>query len=189
MITAHGVGRLVRIEGNLNASLYCGILQDDALGTFRDLDLNLQDHYFQQDNDPKLSDFPLLDLPSSPTNLQLTLETVEDPPNFNSSTVTDKGSQLMGKQGCGPQDGPDDLAPTDMNTSASKSQPQKKRGSTKKVTREKENHGPAPSRHTTRSRTKAINPPPSQASSGTEPPPSKRTKVNNCWYYALEPSF
>jgi hypothetical protein len=53
MITAHGVGRLVRIEGNLNASLYREILQDDALGTFRDLDLDLRDHYFQQDNDPK----------------------------------------------------------------------------------------------------------------------------------------
>ncbi|RXW12442.1 hypothetical protein EST38_g13411 [Candolleomyces aberdarensis] len=53
MITAQGVGRLVRIDGSLNASLYRDILQDDALGTFHDLGLDPQDHYFQQDNDPK----------------------------------------------------------------------------------------------------------------------------------------
>lgn len=53
MITPMGVGRIVRIEGNLNAKLYCEILQDDVLGTYHDLNLNPRDFYFQQDNDPK----------------------------------------------------------------------------------------------------------------------------------------
>ncbi len=53
MITAHGVGHIVRIEGNLNKELYCEILQDDVLGTFRDLHLDFHNYYFQQDNDPK----------------------------------------------------------------------------------------------------------------------------------------
>jgi hypothetical protein len=53
MITAYGVGHIVRIEGNLNKDLYCEILQDDVLGTFHDLHLDFHDYYFQQDNDPK----------------------------------------------------------------------------------------------------------------------------------------
>jgi hypothetical protein len=55
MITPHGLGRLVRIEGNLNAELYCQILEEDLLGSLDDLDLDLdrRDYYFQQDNDPK----------------------------------------------------------------------------------------------------------------------------------------
>jgi hypothetical protein len=53
MITPHGLGRLVRIEGNLNAQIYCQILQEDLLGKFDDLDLDRRDYYFQQDNDPK----------------------------------------------------------------------------------------------------------------------------------------
>src|SRR6267378_3412301 len=40
MITAHGVGDIVRIEGNLNKELYYEILQDDVLGTFHDLHLD-----------------------------------------------------------------------------------------------------------------------------------------------------
>jgi hypothetical protein len=53
MITAQGVGHIVRIEGNLNKELYCKILQDDVLGTYHDLHLDYHDYYFQQDNDPK----------------------------------------------------------------------------------------------------------------------------------------
>lgn len=53
MITPHGVGHLVRIYGNLNSTLYREILEDDALGTFSDLELDPKDYYFQQDNDPK----------------------------------------------------------------------------------------------------------------------------------------
>ena len=53
MITSHGVGRIVRIEGNLTGVLYREILEDDALGTFSDLGLDPSDYYFQHDNDPK----------------------------------------------------------------------------------------------------------------------------------------
>jgi hypothetical protein len=53
MITAHGVGRIVRIEGNLTAALYCEILEDDVLGTYSDIGIDPKDYYFQQDNDPK----------------------------------------------------------------------------------------------------------------------------------------
>lgn len=53
LITAWGVGRIVRIEGNLNKELYLEILNDDALGSFCDLGLDYCDLYFQQDNDPK----------------------------------------------------------------------------------------------------------------------------------------
>lgn len=53
MITPFGVGRIVRIEGNLNKELYVDILQDDVLGTFSDLDLDSGNFYFQQDHDPK----------------------------------------------------------------------------------------------------------------------------------------
>jgi hypothetical protein len=53
MITAFGVGHIVRIEGNLNKELYTEILEDDALGSFHDLGLDYGNFYFQQDNDPK----------------------------------------------------------------------------------------------------------------------------------------
>jgi transposase len=53
MITRFGVGRIVRIEGMLVKELYVEILQDDVLGSFRDLGLNYRHFYFQQDNDPK----------------------------------------------------------------------------------------------------------------------------------------
>ncbi|CAK5267780.1 unnamed protein product [Mycena citricolor] len=53
MITPHGLGRLVRIDGNLNKELYREILKDDLLGTLDDLDLDPRDYIFQQDNDPK----------------------------------------------------------------------------------------------------------------------------------------
>jgi len=53
MITAKGVGRIVRIEGNLNKELYRDILEDNVLGTYRDLHMDPRRFYFQQDNDPK----------------------------------------------------------------------------------------------------------------------------------------
>jgi transposase len=52
-LTAEGVGRICRIEGNMNAILYTEILDDELLGTFRDLKIKKKDIYFQQDNDPK----------------------------------------------------------------------------------------------------------------------------------------
>lgn len=53
MITAQGVGRIVRIEGNLNKELYREILEDDVLGTYCELSMEPRQFYFQQDNDPK----------------------------------------------------------------------------------------------------------------------------------------
>ena len=37
----------------MNAKLYVSILDDDVLGTLKDLEINKKDIYFQQDNDPK----------------------------------------------------------------------------------------------------------------------------------------
>jgi hypothetical protein len=53
MITPHGLGRLVRIWGNMDKFLYREILEEDLLGSMDDLDLDIRDYYFQQDNDPK----------------------------------------------------------------------------------------------------------------------------------------
>jgi hypothetical protein len=53
MITPHSLGRLVRIQGNLQKDLYRDILQEDFLGTMDDLKLDVCNYYFQQDNDPK----------------------------------------------------------------------------------------------------------------------------------------
>ena len=52
-ITAQGVGRICRIEGNMDAPLYVQILDDEFVGSLRDLGINKKDIYFQQDNDPK----------------------------------------------------------------------------------------------------------------------------------------
>ncbi|KAF8642965.1 hypothetical protein AX16_009295 [Volvariella volvacea WC 439] len=52
-ITSSGLGRLVRIEGNMNRFLYVEILDDDLLGSLKDLKIKKKDIYFQQDNDPK----------------------------------------------------------------------------------------------------------------------------------------
>jgi hypothetical protein len=53
MITPHGLGWLVRIEGNMHKELYRGVLQDDFLSTMNDLELDVHNYYFQQDNNPK----------------------------------------------------------------------------------------------------------------------------------------
>ncbi|GBC03550.1 hypothetical protein RclHR1_00520002 [Rhizophagus clarus] len=51
--TSSGVGYLVRIEGGLDAELYCKILEEDLMGTLHYYDLDTNDIIFQQDNDPK----------------------------------------------------------------------------------------------------------------------------------------
>jgi hypothetical protein len=53
MITPHRLGQLVRIEGNMHKELYRKILQDNFLDTMDNLELDVHDYYFQQDNDPK----------------------------------------------------------------------------------------------------------------------------------------
>ena len=52
-ITPVGFGRLYRIKGNMNAEMYCEILEEALIGTLRDHGLALDDIIFQQDNDRK----------------------------------------------------------------------------------------------------------------------------------------
>ncbi len=52
-ITTKGLGWIVRIEGIMDMKLYVEILNDDLLGTLKDLEINKKDVYFQQDNNPK----------------------------------------------------------------------------------------------------------------------------------------
>jgi hypothetical protein len=53
IITAWGVGRIVKIEGNLNKELYLKILEDNVLGTYHEFHMKHDKFYFQQDNNPK----------------------------------------------------------------------------------------------------------------------------------------
>ena len=52
-VTAMGMGRIVKIDGNMDGPLYTEILKDDVLGTLKDFSIKKKDIYFQQDNDPK----------------------------------------------------------------------------------------------------------------------------------------
>ena len=52
-ITALGPGYLTKIEGSLDAKLYCNILQDEFLRSCQYYNLETNDIIFQQDNDPK----------------------------------------------------------------------------------------------------------------------------------------
>lgn len=49
----NGVGRIVKIDGKMDAQLYCEILEDDLLGSMEELGLDRGGTIFQQDNDPK----------------------------------------------------------------------------------------------------------------------------------------
>jgi transposase len=49
----YGVGNLVRIDGGLNAELYCNILQEDLASSVEFYGGKLENFIFQQDNDPK----------------------------------------------------------------------------------------------------------------------------------------
>ena len=48
-----GVGYLVKIDGGLDAELYCKILEEDLMGTLHFYNLDTDDIVFQHDNDPK----------------------------------------------------------------------------------------------------------------------------------------
>ena len=48
-----GVGYCCKIDGRMDAELYCKILEDDLCKTVEYYDRNLADIIFQQDNDPK----------------------------------------------------------------------------------------------------------------------------------------
>ena len=45
-ITAEGLGQLCHIQGNMNTKLYVSILDNDVLGTLKDLEINKKDVYF-----------------------------------------------------------------------------------------------------------------------------------------------
>ena len=47
------VGKLVEVQGKMNAEQYCEILKDDIEESFEKLEMEEEEHYFQQDNDPK----------------------------------------------------------------------------------------------------------------------------------------
>ena len=51
--TAVGIGYLCRIEGGMDAELYCQILNEDFLRTLDYYDLSVDDIVYQHDNDPK----------------------------------------------------------------------------------------------------------------------------------------
>jgi transposase len=52
-ITAEGIGYLTRIDGHLNADLYCQILRDELMKSLEYRNLDINEIIFQQDNDPK----------------------------------------------------------------------------------------------------------------------------------------
>lgn len=51
--TSKGVGYLCRIDGGLDAELYCKILSEDFMETLNYYGLEVENIIFQQDNDPK----------------------------------------------------------------------------------------------------------------------------------------
>ena len=49
----YGVGKLVEVQGKMDAKQYCEILDDGLVESFEKLGMEEGEHYFQQDNDPK----------------------------------------------------------------------------------------------------------------------------------------
>ena len=47
------VGKLIEVEGKMDAKQYCEILDDGLVESFEKLDMEEGERYFQQDNDPK----------------------------------------------------------------------------------------------------------------------------------------
>ena len=47
------MGKLVEVQGKMNAEQYCEILEDGMEESFEKLNMEESEHYFQQDNDPK----------------------------------------------------------------------------------------------------------------------------------------
>src|SRR3954468_16331320 len=52
-MTLKGTGHLTKIEGNMDADLYCEILGDELIKSLEYHDLDVNTIIFQQDNDPK----------------------------------------------------------------------------------------------------------------------------------------
>jgi hypothetical protein len=49
----NGVGKLVEVQGKMNAEQYCQILEEGLVESFEKLEMEEGEQYFQQDNDPK----------------------------------------------------------------------------------------------------------------------------------------
>ena len=49
----NGVGKLVEVQGIMDAVQYCEILEDGLVESFEKLEMNEEERIFQQDNDPK----------------------------------------------------------------------------------------------------------------------------------------
>ena len=49
----NGVGKLIEVKGKMDAEQYCEILEDGLVESFETLEMEEEEHYFQQDNDPK----------------------------------------------------------------------------------------------------------------------------------------
>jgi Transposase/DDE superfamily endonuclease len=49
----NGVGKLIEVQGKMDAEQYCAILDDAVVESMEKLDIPLEDAIFQQDNDPK----------------------------------------------------------------------------------------------------------------------------------------
>ena len=49
----NGVGKLVEVQGKMDADQYCDILDDGVMESFEKLEIEEEERIFQQDNDPK----------------------------------------------------------------------------------------------------------------------------------------
>jgi DDE superfamily endonuclease len=49
----NGVGKLIEVEGKMDAEQYCEILEEGLVESFETLEMEEGECYFQQDNDPK----------------------------------------------------------------------------------------------------------------------------------------
>jgi hypothetical protein len=49
----NGVGKLIEVEGKMDAEQYCEILEEGLVESFETLEMEEGEHYFQQDNNPK----------------------------------------------------------------------------------------------------------------------------------------
>ena len=49
----NGVGMLIEVEGKMDADQYCQILDEGMVESFKKLEMEEGEWYFQQDNDPK----------------------------------------------------------------------------------------------------------------------------------------
>ena len=49
----NGLGKLIEVEGKMDAEKYCEILEQGLVESFETLEMEEGEHDFQQDNDPK----------------------------------------------------------------------------------------------------------------------------------------